>query len=154
MKTPLITIIAILLPLFISAQNSDPSKPELQHTLYPWMEPKVPNMKNTKPFTRNKIQRAKNRIAREEQKLIKLGQEEWKIELDLKAQLEKLKQLENSSEKSNEPDHQKNIEKAKTQIAKTQEKLNKTKTEVALSTKTLNDNEIALKEARLEKSGS
>ncbi|MCD9573402.1 hypothetical protein [Flavobacterium soyae] len=154
MKTRLIVLIIIILPLFISAQNSDPSKPELQHTMYPWMEPKLSKMESTKNLSKGKVQRAKNRIAREEQKLIKLGQEEWKIELDLKAQLENLKQLENSSEKSNDPDHQKNIEKAKIRIAKSQEKLNKAKIEVELSAKTLNDYEVALKDARLTKYGS
>ncbi|WP_291149142.1 hypothetical protein [Flavobacterium sp. UBA7680] len=111
-------------------------------------------MESTKNLSKGKVQRAKNRIAREEQKLIKLGQEEWKIELDLKAQLENLKQLENSPEKSNDPDHQKDIEKAKIRIAKSQEKLNKAKAEVELSTKTLNDYEVALKDARLTKYGS
>jgi hypothetical protein len=152
MRTRFIVLILILLPLFVSAQNSN--QPELQHTLYPWMEPKLSKLESVKPLSRSKIQRAKNRIVREEQKLIKLAREEWEIELDLKAQLENLKQLENSPEKDNDPDHQKNIEKAKIRIAKSQEKLNKAKTEVELSTKTLNDYEIALKDARLTKYGS
>ncbi|WP_426486470.1 hypothetical protein [Flavobacterium sp. 2] len=157
MKTRFILLLLLIFafPFFAIAQNSDMSKPELQHTMYPWMEPKLPKkIDSNKNLYKGKVQRAKNRLAREEQKLIKLGQKEWEIELDLRAQLENLRQLENSTEKSGDPDYQKNIEKAKIQIAKSQEKLNKAKTEVALSTKILNDCEIALKDARLVKYGS
>ncbi|WP_281309624.1 hypothetical protein [Flavobacterium flavigenum] len=152
MKARLTLLLIIILPLFTIAQNSN--EPELQHTLYPWMEPKLSKMEPTKRLTKGNVERAKKRIKQEEENLIKLGQKEWEIELDLKAKRENLKQLENLQVKRNDPDLQKNIEKIRAKIVKTEEKLNKAKTKVELSTKALNEYEIALKDARLKKYGS
>jgi len=67
--------------------------------IHGWSQNFLKKIDSNKNLYKGKVQRAKNRLAREEQKLIKLGQKEWEIELDLRAQLENLRQLENSTEK-------------------------------------------------------
>lgn len=146
-------MIIMTLPLYANAQKFNLPTPQMQNPFI-WgnQRPKVPEITPTlKPLYRSHVENAKAKLAREEQKLIKLARKAWKKEADLKKEKENLKNLENNPENSNNPYYQKKFEKLKTQIAKSQDKLNKVKTKVDLKSKELEDFELAIEEARFQR---
>lgn len=152
MRTHLIVLITTLLSLFATAQNFDPSKirPNLGN---PFLEreksPKVPEITPTlKPIYRSRIENAKSKLQREEQKLIKLARKTWYKEAALKAKKEQLTDLKNAAKNSDNSNLQKNIEKYRKQIAKSQEILDKEKIKVTLLSKKVAEFELAIEEAR------
>lgn len=158
MRTPLIAFIIILLPLFAAAQNFDPSqyRPQVQDLLFPGanQSPKLPQLETVKPLSRNHIEKTKAKLAREEQKLIKLAEKTWKIELDLRAKRESLKNLENTSKDNNDPDYQKNIEKLRKEIAASQDKLEDAKSKQEFRAEKVLELEIMLEESKFMRKGS
>ncbi|MFC6264992.1 hypothetical protein [Flavobacterium panici] len=158
MRTLLLALPIILLPLFASAQNFDPSKygPQKQDLLFPGanQNPKLPQLETVKPLSRNDVEKTKAKLAREEQKLIKLAEKTWQIELDLRAKRESLKNLENTSKNNNDPDYQKNIEKLKKEIAISQNKLDDAKSKQDFRAEKVLELEIMLEESKFTRKGS
>jgi len=153
MKTLLIAIIIITFPLFVNAQNFKPPQILPSNNIFPMQQqrPQVPQMPTMKPPSRSRVENAKAKLVREEQKLIKLAKKTWEKEAYLKTKQEKLKNLENTPENSNDPNLQKNIEIAKKQIAKSQDKLNEVKTKMEISSKKVEAFEIAVEEAKFKR---
>ncbi len=160
MKNLFILLIVIITPLFANSQVRyssqfsvrdlvtgspiDPltGRPIQQH-------PEAPKLETVKPIaTLTHVEKAKAKLAREEQKLIKMARKAWDKEDDLKKEQDQLKTLENASQNSNDPDHQKKIEALKKQIAKSQEKVNQAKIEVELESKKVEDLEKAIDDAK------
>lgn len=111
----------------------------------PMLAPDTPKLETVKPIaTLTHVEKAQAKSKREEQKLIKLARKAWDLEDDLKKEQEQLKNLENAPESSNNPDHQKDIEKLKQQIARSQDKVNKAKAEVESETKKVEELEKAI----------
>jgi predicted RNase H-like nuclease (RuvC/YqgF family) len=159
MKSLLIVLIVMIMPLFVKAQVDYSMQSPLRDpitgglinpiTRTPTQRPNTPKLETVKPIaTLTNVEKAKAKLAREEQKLIKLSRKEWDLEDDLKNEQEQLKNLENTLESSNDPDHQKKIEKLKQQIANSQDKINKAKTEVESESKKVDDLEKAIETAK------
>jgi hypothetical protein len=150
-------MIITILPLFANAQNFNSSQIKPQNNVHSFglePSPKVPEIMPTmKPLYRNRVENAKAKLAREEQKLIKLARKTWEKEADLKTKQEKLKNLENTPENSNDPNLQKNIEKCKKQIAKSQNTLDKEKIKLESRSKKVEDFELAIEEAKFKREG-
>ena len=157
MRIRLIVMIITILPLFSNAQNFNPSQIQPQNNVGPMgiePRPKVPEIMPTmKPLYRSRVENAKAKVAREEQKLIKQAKKTWKKDDDLKTKQEKLKNLINTPGNSNEPNLQKNIEKCKKQIIKSQYTLDKEKIKLESRSKKVEDLELATKEAKFKKFG-
>ena len=154
MRSRLIVMIIMILPLLVNAQNFNPPKPKIQDPLFNQLENKrseLPQTPTVKPLYRSRAENAQAKLANEERKLIKLAKKAWAKEADLKKEKENLKNLENTPEASNNAYNQKKIEKLKKQIAKSQNKLNNVKTEVDLKTKKVEDMEIAIEAAKLKR---
>ncbi|UUF16121.1 MULTISPECIES: hypothetical protein [Flavobacterium] len=111
-------------------------------------------METVKPLSRNDVEKTKAKLAREEQKLIKLAEKKWQIELDLRAKRESLKNLENTSKNNNDPDYQKNIEKLKKEIAISQNKLDDAKSKQDFRAEKVLELEIMLEESKFTRKGS
>lgn len=150
-------IIIIILPFFANAQNFNPSQIQPQNNVGPMgieSRPKVPEIMPTmKPLYRSRLENAKAKVAREEQKLIKQAKKTWKKEDDLKTKQEKLKNLVNAAGNSNDPNIQKKIEKYKKQIAKSQDTLDKEKIKLESRSKKVEDLELAAEEAKFKRFG-
>jgi hypothetical protein len=138
--------------LYANAQKFDSTqiRPNLSN---PFLEgeksPKVPEITPTlKPIYRSRVENAKSKLLREEQKLIKLARKTWDKEADLKAKKEDLINLENTAKNSNNPSIQRNIDKYKKQIAHEQDILDKEKLKVEILSKKVADFELAIEEAR------
>jgi hypothetical protein len=87
MKTRLIVIIIMILPLFVNAQNFNPPKPKMQDPLFNQWEnqgPKVLQLETVKPLYRSRAENAQSKLAAEERKLIKLARKAWKKDDELK----------------------------------------------------------------------
>jgi hypothetical protein len=156
MRTRLIVMIIMTLPLFVNAQNFNPPQPKMQDPLFNQWEnkrPELPQTPTVKPLYRSRAENAQAKLVKEEQKLIKLAKKAWGKEADLKKEKENLKNLESTPDNSNNPNHQKKIEKSKKQIAKSQDKLNKAKAEVDSMSKKVKDIEIAVEAAKLKRKG-
>lgn len=154
MRTNLLVMIIMILPLFVNAQNYNLPKPKIQVPLFNQRENKHPELPKTpaiKPLYRSRTENAQAKLVKEEQKLIKLAKKAWEKEVDLKKEKENLKYLESTRENSNDPNHQKKIEKTKKQIAKSQDKLNKAKAKVDSKSKKVEDLEIAIEAAKLKR---
>jgi hypothetical protein len=154
MRTRLIVMIIMILPLFVNAQNFNPPKPQMQDPLFNQWEnkrPELPQTPTVKPLYRSRAENAQVKLAIEERKLIKLAKKAWEKEADLKKEKENLKNLENTPDAKNNPYHQTKIEIAKKQIAKSQDKLNKVKTEVDSKSKKVEDMEKAIEAAKLKR---
>ena len=154
MRTRLIVMIIMTLPLFVNAQNFNPPKPQMQDPLVnQWgsQGPKVLQLETVKPLYRSRAENAQSKLAVEERKLIKLARKAWKKDDELKEEKENLKNLENTPENSRNPNHQKKIEKSKKQIAKFQDQLNKLKMKVDSKSKKVKDMEIAIEVAKLKR---
>ncbi|MBA4276527.1 hypothetical protein [Flavobacterium sp.] len=154
MRTRLIIMIIMILPLFVDAQNFNPPKPQMQDPLFNlWgnKRPELPQTPTVKPLYRSRAENAQAKLAIEERKLIKIAKKAWAKEADLKKEKENLKNLENTPETDNNAYHQKKIEKSKKQIAKSQDKLNKLKTEVDSKSKKVENMEKAIEAAKLKK---
>lgn len=154
MRTRLIIMIIMILPLFVNAQNFNPPKPQMQDPLFnQWgnKRPELPQTPTVKPLYRSRAENAQAKLAIEERKLIKIAKKAWAKEADLKKEKENLKNLENTPEAGNNAYHQKKIEKSKQQIAKSQDKLNKLKTEVDSKSKKVEDMEKAIEAAKLKR---
>lgn len=80
--------------------------------------------------------------------MIKLARKTWDKEAYLKAKKEHLIDLKNAAKNSDNSNLQKNIEKYRKQIAKSQEILDKEKIKVTLLSKKVEDLELAIEEAR------
>jgi hypothetical protein len=145
-------ILIIVLPLFVTAQNFNPPKyrPPLQDQMFLMMydRPKPQKVEIVKPYSRNSVENAEAKLAKEERKLKKLGNKVWDIEADLKTKNKNLQLLENAPENSNDSNRQKNIEKCKKQIAESQDKLNNAKIELELSSKRAEELEKAVEDAK------
>lgn len=108
MKTRLIVMIIIILPLFVNAQNFNPPKPKMQDPLFNQWEnkrPELPQTPTVKPLYRSRAENAQVKLAIEERKLIKLAKKTWAKEADLKKEKENLKNLENTPVNNNNPYH-------------------------------------------------
>ncbi|MFB3389422.1 hypothetical protein [Flavobacterium sp. LAR06] len=152
----LVVIIIMILPLYINAQNFNPSKaqftPRHPFGIGDEKPPQLVQLPTMKPLsTLTHVEKAQAKLAREEQKLIKLARKAWDLEDDLKKEQELLKNLENTKDRSN--DHQKRIEKLKLQIAKSQDKVNESKAEVESESKKVEDLEKAIEEAKYTRHG-
>jgi hypothetical protein len=151
MKTHLIIMTIMILPIFMNAQSFNPPQIRPTTTIFPMQEqrPQVPEIMPTmKPLYRSSVENAKVKLATEERKLIKLARKAWEQEDDLKKEQENLNKLENTPENSNDPAHQKKIEIAKKQIVKSHDKLNKVKKDVESSSKKAEDLEKKIEEAK------
>ncbi|MBF4467139.1 hypothetical protein [Flavobacterium sp. LC2016-12] len=158
MRIRLVVIIIMILPLYINAQSFNPSKiqftPRHPFGIGDEKPPQLVQLPAMKPLsTLTQIEKAQAKLAREEQKLIKLARMAWDLEDDLKKEQEQLKTLENDPDTSNDPDHQKRIEKLKQQIAKSQDKVNESKAEVKSESKKVEDLEKAIEEAKYTRYG-
>ncbi|WP_026728654.1 hypothetical protein [Flavobacterium denitrificans] len=148
MRNLLIAIIIILLPLFVKSQNFNYQ----QYTMRPNPltgtvdRPKLPELETVKPISLNSIEKLQAKLTREEQKLVKLARKTWDQEEELKKEQEQLKNLENDSQNSNDPEHQKKIKALKKQIANSQYKVDQAKAEVALASKKVEDLEKAIED--------
>jgi hypothetical protein len=82
MKTLLMVIIMLILPLFMNAQSFSPSQIKPQHDIFPMQErnPKLPQMPTIKPLYRSRIENAEAKLAKENRKLMKLAKKAWKQE--------------------------------------------------------------------------
>lgn len=164
MRKYFILILLIILPIFASAQSNMnrmkmPQRPNFNNSAKFYIQdmqtpesekhPKTPQLETVKPLSYTKIQHAQNKLAREEQKLIKLAEKKWTIEADLKAKQKSLQLLENDTTKNNDTD----IEKAKKEITKSQDELNKAKTDVELSSKKVEELEKAIEAAKFTRHG-
>ncbi len=165
MRTYFLLIVLMLLPIFASAQYNNQ---QLQQSRSFERQMNTQNQKwasERDRADRQWAQQAMNRrlmnknatedkkISSEENNKKKLEEKTAKLDSDLKVQKDKLTTLENSN---NSAGNQKDIEKTKEQISKTEEKLNKVKSELETSSKKLDDlkkeKEISLtKQADLEK---
>lgn len=152
MKTNLTIIITTLLSLYANAQKFDSTqiRPNLNNPLLEGEKnPKVPEITPTlKPIYRSRIENAKSKLVREEQKLIKLARKTWDKETDLKAKKEELINLENTAKNSNNSSLQRNLDKYIKQIAIEQDILEKEKLKVEVLSKKVADFELAIEEAR------
>ncbi|WP_132011686.1 hypothetical protein [Flavobacterium sp. 90] len=152
MKNLLIVLIVMIMPIFVNAQSFNPNpSQQVLHGLMGVDEraPQLVQLPTMKPIvTLNHVEKAKAKLAREEQKLIKMARKAWDKEDDLKKEQDQLKTLENASQNSNDPDHQKKIEALKKQIAKSQEKVNQAKIEVELESKKVEELEKAIEDAK------
>lgn len=153
MRTLLITLKIIILPLFVNAQTFNPPTRQFNQNLLFGVRdekpPKLVELPTMKPIsTLTQIEKAQAKLEREEQKLIKLARKAWGLEDDLKKEQGLLKNLENTPEKSNNPEYQKNKENLKKQIAKSQDKVNKVKEEVELESKKVEELEKAIETAK------
>lgn len=158
MRIRLVVIIIMILPLYINAQNFNPSKaqftPRHPFGIGDEKPPQLVQLPTMKPLsTLTQIEKAQAKLVREEQKLIKLSRKAWDLEDDLKKKQELLKNIENTRDRSNDPDHQKRIEKLKLQIAKSQDKVNESKAEVESESKKVEDLEKAIEEAKYTRHG-
>ena len=145
----IILILMMTMPFFTNAQVDY----SMQLPIYdawgrPIERPKTPQLETVKPLSLNRVEKAKAKLAREEQKLIKLARKAWDLEDDLKKEEQLLKNLENTPENSNDPDHQKRIKQTKQQITKSQDKLNKAKIDVESSSKKVEGLEKAIEEVK------
>lgn len=151
MKTRLMVIMILTLPLFINAQSFNPSqfRPTIgafpMEKKNPELPPKMPTMK---PLNRSRIENMQVKLAKEERKLTKLAKKAWKHEVDLKKKQENLTKLENVVESNNDFNHQKKIETAKKQLTKSQDKLNKAKKDLELNLKKVEDLEKKIEKAK------
>lgn len=152
MKNLFIVFTVMIMPIFANAQSFNPSQQVLLHGTVMGIDEKAPQLvqlPTMKPIvTLNHVEKAKAKLAREEQKLIKIARKAWDKEDDLKKEQDQLKTLENASQNNNDPDHQKKIEALKKQIAKSQEKVNQAKIEVELESKKVEDLEKAIDDAK------
>lgn len=158
MRTFLITMIIVTLPLFVKAQNYNFPGPQFDQTPV-FMRgndrpPQLVQLPTMKPISRNRIENAQAKLVIKEQKLTKMARKTWDKEVDLKAKQEELKSIENATENSNNPDHQKNIEKCKKQIAKSQDEVDKAKMELEVESKKVQAFEKAIEEAKYTRQGS
>ncbi|WP_133507421.1 hypothetical protein [Flavobacterium chryseum] len=127
------------------------------NNLFPMQDerpPQLVQLPTMKPISVSRLQKAQTKLTREEQKLIKLARKAWDYEDDLKKEQEQLKNIENAPESSNDPDHQKKIEKLKQQIVKSQEKVSKAKAEVESETIKVESLEKAIETAKFTRQGS
>jgi hypothetical protein len=152
MRTSLITIIIIILPLFVKAQNYNLPSPQFNQTPF-FMHgddrpPQLVKLPTLKPISRNRIENAEAKLVLKEQKLTKMARNTWDKEADLKAKQEELKNLENTAENNNNPDHQKKIEKCKKKIAKSQDEVDKAKVKLELESKKVEAFEKSIEEAK------
>ena len=145
-------ILIIVFPLFVTAQNFNPPKytPPMQNEMFPWMydRAKPQKVEIVKPYSRNSVENAEAKLAKEERKLKKLGNKVWDIEADLKIKIKNLQHLENTSQNNNDSNLQKNIEKCKKEITESQDKLNNAKVELELSSKRAEELEKAVQDAK------
>ena len=152
MKNLLIMLILVTIPFFTNAQGFNPSQIQLRNSPFPISNdrpPQLVQLPTMKPITSlSQVEKAQAKLAREEQKLIKLARKAWDQEDNLKKEQEQLKIFENTLESNNDSDHQKRIENVKKQIVKSQDKLNKAKTEVESMSKKVEDLEKAIEEAK------
>ncbi|TPG39283.1 hypothetical protein [Flavobacterium pectinovorum] len=150
MRNLFIVLIITIIPLFANAQGFNQS--QLRNGTLMGVDERAPQLvqlPTMKPIvTLNHVEKAKAKLAREEQKLIKMARKAWDKEDDLKKEQEQLKTLENASQNSNDPNHQKKIETLKKQIAKSQEKVNEAKKEIELESKKVEDLENAIDDAK------
>ncbi len=163
MKLHFITTLLIILPFFASAQvynqrmqmnqqmNAQNQKwaSERDRADRQWSQQAMFNR------LQNKNSKTQKALDNEEKNKEKLEEKTTKLNADLKKQQDQLTTLENSPNNANS-DVQKNIQKTKEQIAKSEEKLNKAKTELETSSKKVEslkkEMEISLtKKADLEK---
>ncbi|MEN2399601.1 hypothetical protein GKZ90_0007425 [Flavobacterium sp. MC2016-06] len=156
MRNLLIVLILMTIPVFANAQvdySMQSPLPIYGQAGLPIQRPNTPKLETVKPIaSHNSVEKASAKLAREEQKLVKLADKAWKIELDLRKKQEQLKILENTSENNKTAEDQKNIEKYKKQIAESQDKLNKANTEVDLKTKEVEAYEMAVETAKYTRS--
>lgn len=152
MRNLLIVFTVMIMPIFANAQSFNPSQQVLLHRTVMGIDERAPQLvqlPTMKPIvTLNHVEKAKTKLAREEQKLIKMARKAWDKEDDLKKEQDQLKTLENASQNNNDADHQKKIEALKKQIAKSQEKVNQAKIEVELESKKVEDLEKAIDDAK------
>ncbi|MWB95685.1 hypothetical protein GON26_15060 [Flavobacterium sp. GA093] len=155
MNIRLIVILILLFPFFVNAQNFKPVQIqppfELGTSPFTPRNPKLPQLETVKPISQSHVQNMRSKLARKEQEIIKLEKKIWADEDDLKEKLKNLENLENATENSNDPDHQKKIENSKKQIAKSQSKLNEAEVKLKLKLKKLEDLEKALEEAKFKR---
>lgn len=161
MRRLFIVMIIITLPFFANAQQpnfikeaaTNIGKRHAESTIYPAQKqyPELPKTPFFKPHSRNRIENAEAKLIKEERKLKKLENEAQEKKDDLKIKQEKLLNLENAQKDANDFDSQKNIERTKEQITKTQNKLNKIKTLIESRLKKLADLEIAMEDAKFKR---
>ena len=144
-------VVIFILPLFMRAQNFNPSqiKPSYD-VVFPMQDrnPKLPQMPTIKPLYRSPIGNLEAKLEKENSKLTKLAKKAWKQEDDFEKKQENLKNLENTPENSTNPGHENQIEIAKKQIAKSQNKLNEAKKDVESSLKKVENLENKIEEAK------
>lgn len=157
MRTFLIIMILIITPLFSNAQSFNPSgirpktNPLSNEDERPPQLVQLPTMKPISTLSR--VEKAKAKLEREEQKLIKLARKAWDKEDDLKKQQEQLNRLETATVNIDNPDHQKEIEKCKKQIAQSKDEFDKAKSDVEINTKKVEELEKAIEEAKYTRQG-
>ncbi|MFC5681765.1 hypothetical protein [Flavobacterium sp. GCM10022190] len=108
-------------------------------------------MPTMKPLNLSSKDVAKAKLAREEQKLIKIARETWGIEANLKKEQEKLVQLEKSLKTNDNYKLLKEIETYKKQIAKSNDKLSKAKIILELRTEKVKNIELAIEELKFKR---
>lgn len=139
-------IIIVIFPLFVNSQNSTPPKikPNFDSQRY---APKVPEALPTlKPLYLSQLQKAKSKLSREEEKLIKQATKTRLKEADLKTTHEKLQNLEKTVKDSKDSNVKKKIEKCKSRIIKYQNALDKEKITLKLMTKKVEALELAIEQ--------
>lgn len=150
-----VSLIIILLPFFINAQSFNPTKLRPSYDFGRASlesRPKQPETLPTmKPLNLSSKDVAKAKLAREEQKLIKIARKTWGIEANLKKEQEKLVQLEKSLKTNDNYKLLKEIETYKKQIAKSNDKLSKAKIILELRTEKVKNIELAIEELKFKR---
>ena len=153
MRTRFIVLIIILFPFCVNAQIKYEGNPGVN----PYAvndnkrSPEVINYPTVKPLYRNRIEVVQAKLAKEEQKLIKLDRNAWEIQSKIKKEKENIKVIKNTSDKINDSSIQKKIENSEKKIVKYQDKLKKAKKEIDLSFKKVEDLEKAIDQVRVNR---
>jgi hypothetical protein len=108
-------------------------------------------MRSMMAHTVNKIEAAENKLAKEERNLTKLQEKAKEKEAELNTDKENLLNLANSSQINNDGVVQKNINKSKGKVAKSEEKLSNTNAEIISSSKKIEDFKKEIQTSKLEK---
>lgn len=148
-------IIIIIIPFYINAQTFDTPKIQPSQSFISGSfvtKPKTPETLPTmKSLYLNKVEIAKAKLTREENKLIKLARVTWQKEIIVRKEEEKLNKLENSLKLDNNPDIPKKIENCKKQIARSKNKLSKAKNKENLKSEKVKKLDLAIEASKFER---
>lgn len=150
MKIQLIALLIMFLPIFAHAQADYSMQMPINDPITgrPTYRPNTPKLETVKPLSRNNKEKAQAKLEKEERKLIKLAEKSWKIELGLREQRAKLKDVENNT---SDPDFKTNLEKHQKLITKSEDELKEAKAEEEISSKKVADLEKAAEEAKFKR---